>query len=66
VTGMIRMSKVVMLVAAALVVGMLPLQLNAQSMPMTMAKLPLNPPTWYHGDTWAWTGPAGGVVAMTV
>lgn len=49
-----------------LVAGMVPLQLNAQSMPMAMAKLPLNPPTWYHGDTWAWTGPMGDVMAMTV
>ncbi len=65
-SSMLRMSKVAVLVAVALVVGMLPLQLNAQSMPTTMATLPANPPTWYHGDTWTWTGPQGGMMAMMV
>ena len=61
-SGMLRMSKVAVLVAVAMVVGILPLQLNAQP----KVSFPLNPPTWYAGDTWTWTGPMGNMIAMTV
>ena len=50
------------LLALAMLVGTAPLQLNAAP----KVSFPLNPPTWHHGDTWAWATPSGGAVAMTV
>jgi len=52
----------VLLVGILPLVAMGPLSLNAQS----KVSFPLSPPQWYPGDTWAWTGPRGNVVAMTV
>jgi len=33
---------------------------------MSAAAYPLNPPTWYHGDHWEWTGPMGNTITVEV